>query len=76
MTHTGSLNSRLKVLQVGDRIFIESTLKGMPNIQRQVASKTRWPKSMEGFELRTTAVTGVTSKLGEIIYLVCVERTR
>lgn len=72
----GSINHRLSQMDVGDRIFVETTLDKLANVQRQVQTTTRRPDGMSGWEFTTSSVTGVSAKLGVIHYLVAIERTK
>lgn len=71
----GSLNATLNALQVGQRVFIESTVEHHTSLQRQVSSKTKRPSCMEGMSFATNVYTAVQAqKVGTTVILVCVER--
>jgi len=63
-------------MSVGDRIFVETQLDKVANVQRQVQTSTRRPVGMEDWEFTTSSVTGVSAKFGVIHYLVAIERTK
>lgn len=71
----GSLNATLNAMQVGERVFLESTPESYSTVQRQVSSKTRRPSCMAGMTFSTNVYTAVqVQAVGKTVILVCVER--
>jgi len=65
------------MLEVGHREYIETTLDNYAQVMRTVNTpKSRRPKEMAGMEFTTTLLTAVGAKVGDIRYLVCVERIK
>lgn len=75
MTRAGSLNSHLGAMAQGEYLYLETTLDNVRSIQRMVSSASRWPKHMEGWQFTTKAMTGVGPVIGDVTYLVRIERT-
>lgn len=73
--HTESLNASLSRLSVGEVIYIERERDQCASLQRAVSAKSRWPKSMQGWQIKTSTYTAVGSAaVGDIKFLVRVER--
>ena len=73
--HPGSLNDRISKLDVGGRLYEEHPLDECVGIQRLVATRSRRPTSMEGMEFITGLFTAIAAaQIGDVRYLVCVER--
>ncbi len=72
----GSVNDKLSSLDVGERIYIDTTLDVFKKDMRQIHSgKTRRPQILDGREFTTSLLTAVTSgKAGDVRYLICIER--
>ena len=65
------------MLEVGHREYIETTLDNYAQVMRTVNTpKSRRRKEMAGMEFTTTLLTAVGAKVGDIRYLVCVERIK
>lgn len=76
-TQQGSLNDMLRVMSVGQCIYIESTTHDYLNVMRRVTVKSRYPDSMRDFQFSCNSYTAVGSKkMGDIKYLVRVERIK
>lgn len=70
-------NFLASMMEVGHREYIETTLKDYAQVMRTVNTpKSRRPKEMEGMEFTTSLFTAVGSKVGDIRYLVCIERVK
>lgn len=75
-TRTGSTSDMLKDMQVGDRLYIETTLEDYPGLQRRLnVPHSRRQPHMRNWMLRTALFTAVSASVaGDVRYLVCVER--
>ncbi len=72
--HKGSLNSKLLELEIGDTLLIECLTKVQgTQVQRQVSSRSRWPKEMADRAFKTSNLLGVSSDF-ETYHIVRVER--
>ena len=76
--HKASWNTFLaSMMEVGHREYIETTATDYPQVMRTVNTpKSRRPKEMAGMEFTTSLFTAVGSKVGDIRYLVCIERIK
>jgi len=74
----GSVNDKLSQLDVGSRMYFETTLDRYGKEMRAIHSgKSRRPEILQGREFTTSLFTGVSSgSLGDIRYLICVERVK
>jgi len=74
----GSWNTWLSTFELRERRYIESTLDRYQNQMRIMNTpKSRRPSQLHGLEFSTNLFTAVSAgKLGEIRYLICVERTK
>ncbi len=74
-THKGSRTDRLRGMNVGDRIYVETTLADYATAMRGFGSvRSRRPEWMRDWEIETCLFTAVGSSAGDIRYLICVER--
>jgi hypothetical protein len=65
------------MLEVGHREYIETTVDGYAATMRTVNTpKSRRPKELSDKEFTTTLLTAVGQKVGDVRYLVCVERVK
>lgn len=70
-------NFLCSMMEVGHREYIETTLENYAQVMRTVNTpKSRRPKEMAGMEFSTSLFTAVGSKVGDIRYLVCIERIK
>lgn len=72
--HRGSLNEKLSTLDVGERLYVETTLGKYATVMRSAVNVDRKPLSMQSFRFKCELVTGVVTA-SDIRHLVCVERT-
>ena len=72
----GSVNDKLSGLEVGDRIYIDTTLDRFgKDMRRFHTGKSRRPEILKGREFTTSLLTAITSgKAGDVRFLICVER--
>ena len=72
----GSVNDKLSSLDVGERIYIDTTLERFgKDMRRFHTGKRRWPEILKGREFTTSLLTAITSgKAGDVRYLICIER--
>jgi protein gp37 len=73
-TRPHSLNDRLADLEVGERVYIETSLENYKVIQSRAALASRRPACMKGMSFTSSLFTAVGSSAGDVRYLVCVER--
>lgn len=76
LPNKGSINDKLSQLDIGERMYFETTLDRYAKDMRLIhAGKKRRPAILEGRSFSTLLFTGVSSgNLGEIRYLICIER--
>jgi hypothetical protein len=73
-----SWNHWLTTFAIGERRYVETTLKTYPAQMRTMnAPRSRRPESISGWEFTSILLTAVaTGNAGDIRYLICVERTK
>lgn len=74
----GSMNDKLSQLDIGDRMYLETTVDGYAKDMRLIhAGKDRRSEVLVGREFSTSLFTGVSSgTVGDVRYLICVERVK
>jgi hypothetical protein len=73
----GSLNDKLNRLEVDERMYLETPLVNCDYLQKRVQiPDSRRPLCMAGMKFKTVKYTAVCgNQLGDVRYLVAVERT-
>ena len=75
MPHKGSWNEWLSSFVVGERRYVETSASGYAAAMRTVIPpEARRPKSMQGMKFTESLWTAVGTPVGNIRYLICVER--
>ena len=75
--HQGSNNDRLRKMEVGERLYFETTYENYPQDMRHMNTpKSRRPAELQGREFTCTLFTAVGSKVSDIRYLICLERIK
>lgn len=74
--HKGSTTDTIQHMEVGDRLYFETTLAEYPQLQRRLnIPHTRRQPHMKDWMLRTSLFTAVSASVaGDVRYLVCLER--
>jgi hypothetical protein len=75
--HSNSWTDIVSNLEVGERMYLETSLDAFPQAMRQInVPISRRPLHMKEWKLPTTLFTAVSArKAGDVRYRVCVERT-
>jgi hypothetical protein len=74
-TRTGSFNDNLARLEVGEYLWIETTVEEYASVQRRVTARSRFPETMQHMRFFSQGFTCISnSKVGDIRIAVRIER--
>lgn len=75
--HRGSLNDRISELEIGGRLYEEHSLEYCRKIQRLCTAQSRRPQDIAHMRFASGLLTAIPAgQIGEVRYLVCVERVQ